>query len=101
MGQINSRLSGRSWIKDCGTAILANQSSGLILDRVEFYNNLEHIRAIDSYIHVRDGNAFHGGETGISIEGTFPGSTGIDIGDMGQGWNFFASNMENGIICQG
>ena len=99
-GLTSSKLSGRSWFIDCGTAILTNRSSGLILDRVEFYNNSVSIRAIDSYLHVRDGNFFHGGETGISIEGTFPGSSGIDIGDMGLGYNYFASNM-NGIICQG
>lgn len=101
VGQTSTRMKGHSWFKFNNIGILAINSNGLKLDETEFYDNLEAIRAVDSYIHVRDGNAFHGGSTGISVEGTFPGVAGIDIGDMGQGWNLFGSNMENGIICYG
>lgn len=91
-GEIDGHISGRSWFEDCEVGILATDSRGLRLDRTEFYNNTEAIRSIDSYMHIRDGNAFHGGDVAISLEGTFPLTSGIDIGDEGQGYNFFANN---------
>lgn len=92
VGLTDSRLSGRSWFEDNDVGILAHGSSGMIMDRTEFYNNNEAIRSIDSYMHIRDGNSFHGGDVAISLEGTFPLSSGIDIGDEGKGYNFFANN---------
>ena len=71
------------------------------MENAYLFGNTEGIHSIDSYIYVKDGNVFSGGEVGISIEGTYPSASGIDIGNAGLGFNSFRGGIEEAIVCQG
>ncbi len=99
-GHTTSSISGRCWFKNNQKAICAINSSGLTLDKAEFYDNELSIESVNSFLHVRDGNAFHRGQEAIRVMGTFPLASGVDIGDAGEGWNFFFDSPR-GIVVQG
>lgn len=100
-GFSDSEINSFSIFRNNNVGILYANHTGLKLDRTYFFENTEGIRSVDGYMHVRDGNAFHGGEIGISVEGTLPLGGGIDIGDMGEGWNLFASDVKDAIRSNG
>ncbi len=87
-----STIVGRSWFEGCHVGISLNQSSGLIIDETDFINNNTAIKTLDSFLNFRDDNTIHGGNTGIRIEGTFPGVSDVSIGDAGKGSNSITTN---------
>lgn len=101
-GRTHSVISGRAWFDDNETAILAESSSGLIMDGALFHNNDEAVRAIDSYMHIRDDNRFYGGNTAISVEGTYPGGSAMMIGSENPDHNnYFFDQADRGVDCSG
>lgn len=100
-GKTTSFISDNAKFANNKTAILAMSSTGLVIDNALFLHNSQSIRAMDSYLHVRDGNYFDGGTRAIYVSGTYPGVAGIDIGDAGRGYNYFAFQDAYAIDCSG
>lgn len=93
-----SIITNNSSLRDNDTGIRLLASKGPRINGTSFINNTEAIHSYDSYINVEDNNYFSGGETGISIEGSFPLSSRVGIGKQGFGHNIF-ENMDMGVDC--
>ena len=100
-GTSTSHIHNNATIRNNNTGILYENHSGLIIDETQFYGNIECILSIDGYMHIRGENQFENNVKGIRLEGTYPTASGIDIGDMGAGYNLFKNNEYFTILSEG
>jgi len=91
-GECNFTMEANTFIQNNEIGIHARKSTGLILSGVRFIENDEGIRVEDSFVQVREANSFVGDDIGISVEGTYPGNTGVNVGDASMMRNIFTSN---------
>lgn len=102
-GNTKSIIENQSAITSCDTGIKYYNHHGLIIDN-SFFNASAggtNVEAVDGYLHIRDGNLFIGGYIGVSVEGTIPLFSALDIGDAGLGFNEFFAQSGTAILCNG
>ena len=58
------------------------------------------IFAVDAYINIKGGNKFVGNKTAVNLKGTYPGGTGVNIGDVDGNYNHIINN-KYGITLNG
>jgi beta-glucanase (GH16 family) len=101
-GKTSSYIKNGVNFEDNKIAIVTESSTGLVIDGTTFTNNTLGIRNVDSYMHVRDDNSFYGGEYGIIAEGTYPGASGIQVGNTNPAYStLFSGQSQGGIDCYG
>lgn len=85
------------------TAIRAEESNGITISYSKFSDNHYGITSFESFLDIKEGNLFIDNvKYNISIDGTFPTSSGSYIGKVGGVTNrFINGGSYGGITCRG
>jgi len=107
-GQSTSVIRNNSKIDWNTIGIRLSHHSGLVIEDTDFYGNHEGIYAVDSYLQVKANTnilghypVYYDKDRAISIDGTFPLGSGIQIGDNNGAYNRIGKMDQAGIVSNG
>ena len=104
LGQTGSRIDHGAWIRDCNIGIKYQNHSGLVINNAQLLGNDEGIYSVDGYLQIKDNSYVWGSNTGtraITVNGTLPLASGIQIGDNSDGYNRIGYVTEASIVSDG
>lgn len=100
--QNHSRIVSSYFIDNSIIGIAMANSKGVFIENTIFNNNGNYgINAGESYFKVTNGSGIHNSPHGISVSGTFPGSSGVELIGSAENINSISNNDYNGFISWG